>query len=135
MFYFLLLQLFTKLKYKNQKLIFSMGTMCYLISIHLYKTMLYSLFIPIDICYTTIISYKDLIYKKGSVSNDFIKEITVNKPITSIINQTITLPEIINIKKEPSERLVNIKKNKIKYIPHKLDIKSPLQQTLRNLGI
>ena len=26
-------------------------------------------------------------------------------------------------------------KNKIKYIPHKLDIKSPLQQTVRNLGI
>ena len=141
MFYFLVLQLLTKLKYNNIKLLFWIGTISYLVSIHLYKHPMYSLLIPIDISYTVYNHYKDrnLQFSSDKVSSHIIKESTLNKPIISDIHSTKKPLDTNNIDQVTTGVNVNTvimrKKNKNKYIPHKLDIKSPLQQTVRNLGI
>ena len=141
MFYFLVLQLLTKLKYNNIKLLFWIGTIIYLVSIHLYKHPIYSLLIPIDISYTAYNHYKDrdLPFRSDKVSSHIIKESTLNKTIIGDINITKKPLDMTNISQVNTGMNVNTvimrKKNKIKYIPHKLDIKSPLQQTVRNLGI
>ncbi len=141
MFYFLLLQLFTKIKYQNQKAVFYFGTLCYLLTMYKYQTNIYSLLIPIDISYTLYLVLQDRgLLKTQSVITEIpkkiIKEVVVDKTLPYLIDEKpLKLEPIINKTKTRYQDEIEIDKNKIKYIPHKLDIKSPLQQTVRNLGI
>ena len=141
MYYFLMYKLLNTNNKYIKETIFFIGTLCYLITLNLYKTILYPLVIPLDIIYTLHVINTNL-YK---INKKYIHPSNILKSPLKISTKSI-----INIKQDLSSNdihsinndIINIenikdKDNyiKTKYIPHKLNIESFLQQTVRNLGI
>ena len=130
--------------------------MCYLFLILFIKSNFYSLIIPLDLIYTIylISSQKDYFSKlqnsdfynkKNYDKQPVIKDsLIVNDEYNNNNNNTFNIPDFKLTKESDIKSLLNeintsnqVNKNtiKIKYIPHKLNIHSSLQQTVRNLGI